>query len=210
MIETKPRIDWQNLKAVVPEGQHGEWRVEQFVIPEDETDLYNMRLLFSGYGSRRVKPGTYTRLIRGHMFDPMMSDTPAEIRDCLPLFRALENHGGRVLMNGLGLGLTVQAALSLPTVEHIDVVEIESDIISLVAPHYSDPRLTIHEGDALTYKFPKGTRWNVVWHDIWPSICGDNAEAMGRLNRRYGRRCNWQGAWCANDVKRENRRSTWW
>jgi hypothetical protein len=67
-------------------------------------------------------------------------------------------------------------------------------------------RLTIHHGDALTYKWPVGTRWTVAWHDIWDTICEDNLPDMNRLHRRFGRRVDWQGSWCRDLIETERRR----
>lgn len=196
----------QTLKCDVPEGCRGPWQIERFTISEEAAESYNLRLLWQHEGHRRVRPGAYTRLVQRGAFDPMMSDTPSEIRGCWPVFDALEKFGGRVLLNGLGLGMVVKAALLLRSVEQVDVVEIDPDVIALVGPHYTtDPRVVIHEGDALNFQWPRGTRWNVAWHDIWPTICGDNTATMGTLNRRYARRTVWQGAWEQTECQRQNR-----
>ncbi len=70
-------------------------------------------------------------------------------------------------------------------------------MIALCGPAFDQygPRLTIHEDDALTRKWPTGTRWTVVWHDIWRDICTDNLPEMARLHRSFGRRCDWQDSW---------------
>ena len=137
----------------------------------------------------------------------MMSDTPAEIRDLIePWLKFKEPWVDRVLINGLGLGIVLKMALAQPHIQHIDVVEIEPDVIKLVAPSYDDPRVQIHAGNAYTIKWPKGQEWSVVWHDIWPNICTDNLEGMGTLHRRYGRRVVWQGSWQREYLQYQRRR----
>jgi hypothetical protein len=42
----------------------------------------------------------------------------------------------------------------------------------------------------------------VAWHDIWNDLCGDNLPLMARLNRRYGRSVEWQGAWGQSWLRR--------
>lgn len=198
----------RDLKCDVPEGQSGPWRIERFVIDPEAARLYNLGLLFEGNGRYAVEPGTYTRLAHEHTHDPIMSDTPAEVRALKPAAHAFERYGGRVLINGLGLGLVVKVALMAPAVEHVDVVEIDPDVIRLVAPHYGNGRVTVYEADAFTIQWPRGTRWSAVWHDIWPTICGDNAEGIGRLKRRYAQRCVWQAAWEEQQVRYQNHRDS--
>lgn len=122
----------------------------------------------------------------------IMSDTPDELRDFqMAVLRAK----GHILINGLGLGCVVTACLRKPEVETATVIEIDSDVIALVGSHFTDDRLTIINADAFQYQPPKGQRYQMVWHDIWDSICSDNLPQMHRLHRKYGRRADWQGSW---------------
>lgn len=181
----------------VPEGESGHWKVTRFTVSEND-----IKALYYALHGRPVPPGTYTRLIRKGDFDPMMSDTPAEIRDHIfPLINA-KHRGGRVLLNGLGLGVVLKGLLSYENVTHIDVVELEPDVIKLVAPSYQDPRVAIHQANAYDIQWPKSTRWTVVWHDIWPSLCSDNLDGMTKLHRKYGRMCDWQGSWGKYECQR--------
>ena len=179
---------FKKYQVDVPEGKSGPWKVEKFKVKG--TEIQAMRLASEGRG---LSPGIYTRLKHEKSWDPMMSDTPAEIRDHLEIIRKAH---GRVLLNGLGLGVVLKAILNKPEVTHVDVVEINQDIINLVWPTYKDnPKITLHHADAFTIQWPKGTRWNVAWHDIWPNICVDNLEEMAKLHRKYGRRVDWQDSW---------------
>jgi hypothetical protein len=178
----------------------GKWTVEQFKV-EDGGGVEGWRQALYG---RPVPDGTYTRLIRGaHQL--VMSDTPTEMRDHGGFMHecAVVAPGGRVLINGLGLGCALNTALVVPNVEHVDVVEIDPELIKLVGPYFADePRVTVHQGDAFTFRFPPGTRWDVAWHDVWDDICGDNLASMARLARRYGGRVGWQGCWAKEQCKR--------
>jgi hypothetical protein len=135
-----------------------------------------------------------------------MSDTTAEAQDHMEAYLEMRERGGRVLIVGLGLGMIVRKALELDNIEHVDVVEIDPDVIALVGPTYEGERCTIHQGDIYEMKWPSGTRWSVAWFDIWPTICDDNLPEMTRLARSYGRRVDWQGFWARErclDMKRE-------
>lgn len=189
-------------KSIVPDGVSGVWSVERFVV-ESQT-VEGLRFALQG---RPVPPGTYTRLVRGGT-STIMSDTPAELADHREFVRRAT---GRVLINGLGLGLALQEALAKPEVTHVDVVELSEDVFALVAPHFEgDPRVTIHLADAFDADWPKGTTWDVAWHDIWDNICSDNLDEMAKLNRKYGRRVGWQASWCRLECLRQRRKDKAW
>ncbi|MBQ6357620.1 MAG: hypothetical protein IJI97_01520 [Clostridia bacterium] len=195
------------MTVSVPEGELNGMKVERFEVKAH--DLNNLReALRSGRGTR---PGIYTRLTENGSV--WMSDVDAEKRDHLtPLAHIRNLKAKRVLLNGLGLGMVLKAALSFDHLEHIDVVERDERVIKLVGPHYlRDPRVRIHHADAYeqTKAWPKGTRWDVGWSDIWQDISTDDLPQMARMNRSYGRRCTWHGCWGQdqlNEIARQERK----
>lgn len=179
---------WDKYKVNVPEGRSGAWRVERFVLAGTK-DMYT-RLIKNGDGSWN---------------ETVMSDTPIECNDLRYLF---DFATGRVLLNGLGLGVDLRGVLAIPSVTNVDVVEISEDVIKLVWPTYSsDQRAHLHRGDALTVSWPIGVRWDVVWHDIWHDLRSDHVEQMELLRRKYHDRCNWQDSWCRHEMSQMSRRS---
>ena len=72
----------------------------------------------------------------------------------------------------------------------------------MVTPYIKDKRVTIINADAFEWKPPKDQRYDVVWHDIWDNICGDNLPEMTKLHRKYGKKTDWQGSWCKYECKR--------
>ena len=123
------------------------------------------------------------------------------------LFYEARSRGGNILINGLGLGCAVAGCLTFPNVNKITVIEISTNVIQLVAPSYkNDPRVEIIESDAYEWKAPRGSRWSIVWHDIWDSICADNIEGMTKLHRRYGKRSDVQASWCRDECYVAKRR----
>jgi hypothetical protein len=194
----------------VPEGTCGKWSVEKFTISETDASRYNMFLAFKpGGAARSVKPGTYTKLMAKGAFDPIMSDTPAEIRDH---FWFVRNASGKVLVTGLGLGVVTNALLLKPDVGHVTVIEVEPDIIKLVGGHYQakfGDRLEIIQADA--YKWvPEPPRFrgmfDYAWHDIWPSICSDNWNEIKKIKRHYQHWVTVQECWVEEEVKYVARR----
>jgi len=182
-----------NYKVTVPEGRSGNWAVERFAVSEEDAAFTRIRQAATQGRERAVPAGAYTRLMLGG--EVVMSDTPAEIQDHLEFINRAR---GRVLVHGLGLGVCLAAALRKPEVDHVTVVEKSSDVLKLVAPHYRaqhNGRLTIIKGDAFCWTPPRGSRWNVVWHDVWNTICGDNLDDMRALKARFRKRCHWQGCW---------------
>jgi spermidine synthase len=177
----------------IPNGKSGPWEVSEFEITEEGASLHNIRCYFQvGMGRRTVVPGVYKKLtVNKHL---VMSNTRAEISD--HAYFVWEARGD-VLVNGLGLGVVLSMLLNKDSIESATVIEIAGDVISLVAPYFQeDSRVQIIHDDALTWKPPKNTRYNAVWHDIWDSISADNLSQMHKLHRRYGRRTDWQGSWC--------------
>lgn len=180
-----------NDRVSVPDGELDGVKVSTFTIgPHDLGTLRAM--LGAGRGTR---PGSYAKLmIDGNL---RMSDTDAEYSDHGEAIRRIQMPTNRhVLINGLGLGMVVKAALDQPHVEHVDVVEIDPRVVALVGPHYADPRLTIHTADAFTIKWPAKTHWAVAWHDIWQNFDWEkNLPEQDKLRARYFRKAGWQGSW---------------
>jgi hypothetical protein len=195
-------------KVNIPEGESGAWKVSRFEVTKKEAEFQLMRSAFNG--GRGVPEGTYTKLTRNNYL--IMSDTPNEIKDHLSF---IGNATGNVLINGLGIGMVLQAVLNKPEVTHVTVIEMSEDVIALVAPFYQDiygDKLTIIHADAYEYKPPKNVRYDAIWHDIWDDICTDNLEGMKKLHRKYGRHTDYQGSWCRGilESQRKRERNTSW
>lgn len=170
----------------VPEGVSGGWRVERFTVSDRDAKWESMR-------GRYIRPGTYTRLMRGRHC--VMSDTPAEMHDHSGFVYSAR---GRVLLAGLGIGMVLQNTLDKPEVKSATVVEIDPDVIALVAPHYQAKYgdcLEVVNADIFAWRPPKGEFWDCAWFDIWDDICSDNLKAMGMLGRRFARCTGSRGFW---------------
>lgn len=196
---------YKKYQVTLPAGRVGKAEIEHFTVSEDAAALANLQMLVHGQGRRQIPPGDYTGLnVEGVM---VMSDTPAEIQDHLHFIGQAR---GQVLINGLGIGMCLQAILRKEEVEHVTVVEVSEDVLSLVHGHYIDifgaDRLTFVCADALTWQPPKGRVYDAVWHDIWPFILTDYLPEYATLHRRYARRAKWQSSWCFETLKYMQRR----
>lgn len=187
-------MNWRDYQVDIPEGCSGDWEVKRFEMTEAACRLANIRASFQAGGRGWIEPGHYTRLC--HRGAIIMSDTPDEIQDHAP---AIDRAEGVCRVHGLGLGMVVEAMLRRPAVERVDVVELEQDVIDLVAPTLQErhgSRLRVIQGDVLQLKpTSQETGYNVIWHDIWPTLNFDNLPEMTMLHRRWVRRTAWQGSW---------------
>ena len=169
------------FKVNLPEAVSGDWRVRRF---EVKADLEAMRCWRDG---RPVPPGMFTRLEGPNGL--FMTDTPAELNDAEKLLRCAEGH---VLISGLGLGMIPRALLmdrvfGPSPVNQITIVELEQDVINLVAPYLDDPRITVVQGNAFDLEFPTGTKFDWAWHDIWPDMAPEYVPQFSQLRRHFGR-----------------------
>lgn len=120
----------------------------------------------------------------------VMEDSSRELRKHLPIWLAAK---GRVLVTGLGLGCVVRGLLASPSVEHIDVVELDKDILRVVGEEFKGTRrVSLHHGDALKIDIPGD--WDFAWHDLW--VDGSHLQRLhAQLFLRYRDRAKHQGAW---------------
>ncbi len=155
-------------RSDVPDGVSGGWIVDRWDVTDGSYDGEDGPIVAS------VPDGFWRRLRCGR--DAWMTDAPLEWVQHWAALGAT----GRILANGLGLGVIVDWWLQDPAVEHVDVVELELDVIDLVAAHlvarWGD-RLTVHHGDAWTFDWPPGTRFDFAWHDIWRTCGADDGRA---------------------------------
>lgn len=192
-----------SLKVDVSEGRCGKWEIKHKEITQKEVKFETMRNALSGSNRGYTPSGIYTILYCGK--EIVMSDIRDEIYDNYGIFHHAK---GRVLVNGLGLGVVLEGLLRLGQVEHITVIEKSADVLTLTAEHYQKKggsKLTIIHADAFTWQPAKGIRYGAVWHDIWPTLCADHLPDMHKLHRKYGRRCDWQGSWCRAEMEQHKK-----
>lgn len=198
-LDSNPPYDWEKYKLGYEPASRRSWVIENFDIPQfDEQRVYTV--LKEGDSRDPGWGDGFTKLLR--VTDSgkrvvWMSDTRAEIVEHWPVIQKMRDAepGFSIIINGLGLGMIVHAAL-MHGAGRIDVVEKDRDIIALVGKKFrGNDRVHIHRGDAYTFQFPPNTRWDLAWHDIWPEISAANVPQMGYLHRKYARRVGWQDSW---------------
>lgn len=194
------------VPAKVAEQEFGLWTIRRPQITQ------RMRELLQEDGTFDVPWPSLTilyRLSMGTMHRPpgeiVMEDSLTELSRHLPVWMAAR---GRVLITGLGLGCVVRGLIASPQVEHIDVVEIDAGILRVVGAEFVDnPKVSLHLGDALTFRFPVDTRWDCAWHDLW--VDGDGLQDLHlRLLAKYKKRVRQQGAWAFPRIAKRIARET--
>jgi len=170
------KYTYPEYKVNLPDGEIGTARIEHKTITEEDSKFLQLRAMINR-SYRWEPPGTYTGLfINGGL---VMSDTPDEISDHLPF---THKSSGDILIAGLGLGMVASACIKRNQVNSVTVVEINPDVIALVKPHL-DKRIRIVQADANTYK--PDQIFDMVWLDIWDTLCSDNFKQMHDLKMHY-------------------------
>jgi len=191
------------MVKIVPEGKHGIASVEHFEVSESAARFSSLRR--GGY----VPEGRYAKLkVNGCL---MMSDTSMEHRTN---WGVVHEARGNVLIAGLGLGMILHPILAKPEVLSVTVVEKYPDVIALIGPTVRHRKLTIVEGDIYEWKPAKGTKYDVLYFDIWAEQSTDCLEDMRKLHMRfrpYKVKEGWMESWRRDYLKsqKRSRRGGW-
>lgn len=207
-------LQWPKMKEILKPAKVGEFSIVHYELSERELRLAQLRDAMN-YRREHVgqKPGVIVQL-KGEYGTVMMSDTEMEHRtNSWFLLQA----NGNVLIGGLGLGIVLLVAQAKEVVNFITVVELHQEVIDLVVPQLPlNEKTTVLCGDILKWYPPKGVLYDVMYFDIWNSVCGDHYEDMKRLHRRFARRLNranpacWMGSWRREDCKKAYKESGRW
>jgi len=161
-----------DMYEVLNEGEIGKFKLEKFTITNND-----IRAMLDG-----IPRGNYVRLRDN--WDVIMSDTPMEKRSNSSF--VLNAHGD-VFIAGLGIGLIVLAIQDKEEIKSITIIEKYSEIIELVGKQLSlNEKVKIIQGDVFEYEFPKGTKFDTIYFDIWNYVNSDIYEKeMKLLKKKY-------------------------
>jgi hypothetical protein len=170
----------------IPNGDFGNWHIDSAELSEMRSEIDKLKLLHSPFSfpETYVPSGWYKRLITLDTKEVMMSNTWAEIGGHYELFA---NAHGRVLINGLGLGIAAWVIDKIPEVDEVIVQEIDPKIIkwmeSAIWEHTT--KVEIFQGDAWKGIEDDRIRFDYIWHDIWPNYCSDNIQEFRDMRCTY-------------------------
>jgi hypothetical protein len=158
------------MHEILNEGEVGNFKLSKFTITKENC------------GFRDPIPyGDYIQLT--HHGECVMSNTSMELRTNSG-FVCYAN--GDVLIAGLGIGLIVLAIQDKPEVKSITILEKYKEVIDLVGSQLPiNDKVKIIEGDVFTYEYPKGTKFDSIYFDIWNYINSDVYEEMKELKKKY-------------------------
>ena len=182
---------FQPMVAVVPAGEHGEARVEHYIIDDSASSFTRMRQALNPGRDEFIPVGHYVRLfVRDEL---VMTDTPMELRSN---FSAVSGARGDVLLGGLGIGLVALAVAQKPGVRSVTVIEKSADVVCLVEDAIrrqlsglQSAGFVVFTADVRTWEPQTRNihRFDYTYLDIWPNICTDDYADHVALRRRYRR-----------------------
>jgi hypothetical protein len=196
------------------------WVISETILSDEEVRMEKMRNFRNYWYVAGLQANFKYILLRKKGSGVWMSDTPME-RNSNRNF--IQKANGDVLIFGLGLGLIVFPLLDNPEVKSIRVIEKEKEVIDLISPYIKAKdtfnKVTIVEGDCFEYKTKE--KFDVIYGDIWRTICIDNYEEMKQLTRAWKNRVNrenpnafidhWLKDYLKGEIQKEKRDSrSWW
>lgn len=157
--------------------------------PGSKFPIVSMRnSLFTGFNASTACVEQFTRFTQLHEDGLLwMQDSPIEI--FLHHF-AVDAAKGDVLIGGLGIGYSAKAIARKPQVKTVTVVEINPDVVKLVAPYTvkAQPKIKVVTADL--WKFLKTTKlkFDFVFLDIWRSTGEYEFESTVQPLRKLAKR----------------------
>lgn len=172
-----------DMTKIVPVGEHGSAEIRHY----QQNELLEQKSWGTVLESEAIdefKPaGVYAQLLVNKSV--MMDDSPMERHTHSEFYAHAYGH---VLIGGLGLGMVTAGLLKKSSVETVTVLDLNEDVISLVAPHIraiaGEKELRIIHQDVFTYEPDR--RYDAVWMDIWPTRNPSSLAEMQQLRAKYG------------------------
>lgn len=111
----------------------------------------------------------------------------------------LHRASGRVLCFGLGMGWSLAPLLLDPSIELVEVVEIDPLLLEWVGPRLSGlPRsceLRLHLGSAWNWEPSQLVSWNTIFLDVWHSLPLQGLEELRSRWLPHLAEGGWLGSW---------------
>lgn len=162
---------YKDMSKILNEGSIGNFRLDKFTITDKNRPW-----------KYYLPDGEYVRLISGS--DCVMSNTPMEERTNRDF---VIKANGDVFIAGLGIGLIVLAIQDKEEIKSITILEKYPEVIELVSKQLPlNKKVKIIQGDVFEYEFPKGTKFDTIYFDIWSWISDDiYNDEMKLLKKKY-------------------------
>jgi len=163
---------YQSMHEILKEGKVGKFELKKFTIGNSD-----LRAMMDG-----IPTGDYIKL--QNPCDVIMSNTSMEKRSNA---RFVMDVHGDVFIAGLGIGLIVLPIQDKEEVKSITILEKYPEVIELVGKQlHLNEKVKIIQGDVFDYEFPKGTKFDTLYFDIWNYVNSDVYEKeMKVLKKKY-------------------------
>jgi SAM-dependent methyltransferase len=161
---------YQAMHEILNEGKIGKYVLQKFEINDSNRSFGNP-----------IPYGKYIRLHDG--MDCIMSNTYMEERTNREF---VLKANGDVFIAGLGIGLIVLPVQDKVEVKSITILEKSPEVIELVGNQLLlNNKVKIIQGDVFEYEFPKGTKFDTIYFDIWNYVNSDVYKEMKALKNKY-------------------------
>lgn len=206
------RGDFPRMDKIIPASERG--APGTFYIHHHKVTEAESRRTMLGGALTFVPQGAYCALKRASSSNDTwdtiwMSDTPFEHGENIAALRAAT---GDVLVVGLGIGMVSLAMCRKKEVRSVTVLEIEPDVVRLVAPHVKHRKLRVILADG-TMPPLRGRHYDFIYLDIWPNICADNwtgMKPMLAMYRKHRRPGGFVDAWMKQYTQTESSKQERW
>lgn len=165
---------YKQMAKILEEKENSNFKLEKFTISPENRPWREY-----------IPDGDYIRLIDKNnlWYGCVMSDTPMEQRTNA---KFVLNAHDDVLIAGLGLGMIVLPTMEKDNVRSITIIEKYQEVIDIVLSQLPiNNKVKVIQGDIFTYEFPKGTKFDTIYFDIWNYINSDIYEEMKLLKKKY-------------------------
>lgn len=163
---------YKNMSNLLKEKEMGNFKLEKFEINDRNR------------GFRCTVPnGKYIRLFDTSINDCVMSNTKMEERTNMNFVTKAH---GNILVAGLGIGMIILPIQDNEDVKSITIVEKNEEVIELILSQLKfNSKVNVIHDDIFNYKPPRGTKFDVIYFDIWNYVNQDIYEEMKELKRKY-------------------------
>lgn len=164
----------------IPKGHSGLFHINHKIHPAGKPIiLVNMKEAIMG-GLEKPQNVVFDAPVKIHVLEQLsqhgekngvwMSDSPAETRMHK---HVIDTCSGNILVAGLGLGYTPTELSKKSSVNSIDIVELNQDVINLVWRHVRNPKMNLITGDIFEWVATTDKKYDYLYFDILPDYNED-------------------------------------
>jgi len=161
---------FKDMHEILSEGKINNFKLEKFEINKENRPI-----------RCNISDGKYIRLLNKK--ECVMSNTDMEKNTN---WKIVNVANGDVFIAGLGIGLIILPIQEKENVKTVTILEKYPEIIELVGKQLPlNDKVKIIQGDVFDYQFPRGTKFDSIYFDIWEYVNIDVYKEMLKLKKKY-------------------------